>query len=241
MAKTLEQLTADTDTYYFSSLQTGIDNRCRDRMIARVLHYIKPGSSILELGFMDGQWTDHFLRMNCKVTAVEGSSRNVEYGRKKYAGNTAVSLIHDTFENYEPKEKFDWVHMGGVLKHLDDPMLLLKRSRGWLKPGGGLMATTPNPKSLHRRIGVAMGLLKNIDALSETDVAVGNLRHYDTAEFKALLEEGGYKVEEISTSILKPVSSDKMSDWPDNLIDALDKVVEEIPEFGWYIYAIGRP
>jgi hypothetical protein len=31
-----------------------------------------------------------------------------------------------------------------------------------------------------------------------------------------------------------------MSDWPDDLLDALDRIATEIPDYGWYIYAIAR-
>jgi len=88
---------------------------------------------------------------------------------------------------------------------------------------------------------VAMGLLNSLDALSPTDIKVGNLRHYDRASFRALLVAAGYVVETLGTAILKPVSSDRMSNWPDDLLDALDKIADELPDYGWYIYALARP
>jgi SAM-dependent methyltransferase len=240
MAKTLDELNAAAQHYYFTAQQIGIDNRCRERMISRCLLDHKPGR-VLELGFMDGQWTDHFLRMGCNVTVVEGALRNVEFGRSKYAGNPEVEIIHGTFEDYRPAKRFDCMLMGGMLKHLDDPLGLLRRAREWISPGGKLIATTPNARSLHRRLGVAMGLLKTLDALSPTDIKVGNLRHYDLASFRDLLISGGYTVETIGTAVLKPVSSDRMSDWPDDLLDALDTIADELPDYGWYIYAIAYP
>ena len=239
MAKSLDQLNESAQNYYFTSQQTGIDNRCRDRMIDRCLNDLPPGD-VLELGIMDGQWTDRFLALGCTVTAVEGALRNVEFCREKYAGNDAVTLIHDTFENYEPDATFDCILMGGMLKHLDDPVRLLQRSRNWLKPGGRLVATTPNAKSLHRRIGVQMGLLPDLEALSPTDIEVGNLRHYDMDSFRALLTDGGYTPDLVATAMLKPVSSDRMSDWPDELLDALDAIADEIPEYGWYVFALAH-
>jgi 2-polyprenyl-3-methyl-5-hydroxy-6-metoxy-1,4-benzoquinol methylase len=176
--------------------------------------------------------------MGCRVTIVEGATRQLEYGRQKYAGEPRVSLVQGRFEAYEPAAAFDCVHMGGMLKHMDDPVALLQRARGWLAPGGMLIATTPNGRSLHRRVGTYMGLLEDLSALSETDIKVGNLRHYDLDSFRALLTEGGFEIIELATAILKPVSSQLMADWPDELLDALDRVASEIPDFGWYIYAI---
>jgi SAM-dependent methyltransferase len=239
--RTLAEVNAAAEHYYFTAQQTGIDNRCRERVIRRCLPHIRLGSHVLELGFMDGQWTDHFLERGCRVTAVEGATRNVEYGRQKYRGELRVSLIHSLFDDFVPSEQFDLVQMGGMLKHLDDPTALLRRARSWLKPSGLLIATTPNARSLHRRVGVYMGMLEDLGALSEMDRNVGNLRHYDLDSFRRLIVDGGYEIIEIATSITKPVSSDKMEEWSDDLLDALDKIATEIPDYGWYIYSISRP
>jgi hypothetical protein len=32
-----------------------------------------------------------------------------------------------------------------------------------------------------------------------------------------------------------------MAEWPDDVLDALDKIASEIPDYGWYIYSISRP
>ena len=85
-----------------------------------------------------------------------------------------------------------------------------------------------------------MGLLDNLDSLSETDKKVGNLRHYDLESFRKLIVGCGYEIIEMATSIVKPVSSDRMAEWPDDLLDALDKIAAEIPDYGWYIYSVSR-
>jgi 2-polyprenyl-3-methyl-5-hydroxy-6-metoxy-1,4-benzoquinol methylase len=238
--RSMSEVNSAASHYYFTSQQTGIDNRCRERMIRRCLPYVKDKGVILELGFMDGQWTDYFLEKDCRVVAVEGALKNVEFGLQKYGNEPRVSLVHSLFEDYTPGEKFDLIHMGGMLKHLEDPTVLLKRARGWLKPDGLLIATTPNARSLHRRVGVNMGMLADLADLSDTDRAVGNLRHYDLDSFRHLIEGAGYEIITISTSVLKPVSSDRMADWPDDVLNALDKVANEIPDYGWYIYSISR-
>ena len=153
--RTLADVEKASEHYYFTPQQTGIDNRCRERMIRRCLGYVTPGSEILELGFMDGQWTDYFLAKDCRVTVVEGAAQNVDYGRKKYNDDKRVQMIHSLFDDFVPHQKFDLIHMGGMLKHLDDPASLLRRASGWLKPGGLLVATTPNARSFHRRVGAS--------------------------------------------------------------------------------------
>jgi 2-polyprenyl-3-methyl-5-hydroxy-6-metoxy-1,4-benzoquinol methylase len=190
--RTFAEVDQTAGQYYFSSQRSGIDNRCRERMIRRCLPHVKPNGTVLELGFMDGQWTDHFLAKGCSVVAVEGALKNVEFGHNKYRSQPRVRMVRSLFDDYRPEEKFDLIHMGGMLKHLDNPGDLLRIAKGWLKPDGILTATTPNANSLHRRVGVHMGMLKDLTDLSETDNAVGNLRHYDLNSFRQLLETSGF-------------------------------------------------
>src|SRR6516164_9409719 len=105
--RTLSDINAAAEHYYFTAQQTGIDNRCRERMIRRCLPYVGRGSHVLELGFMDGQWTDRFLERDCRVTVVEGATRNVECGRKKYNANSRVIMIHSLFDEFVSSEQFD--------------------------------------------------------------------------------------------------------------------------------------
>lgn len=209
----------------------------RERMIRRCLKHVKPGP-VLELGIMDGQWTDLFLAMGCEVTAVEGARRQFDYASQKYAEESRVRLVYSLFEDYEPEQKFDTILMGGMLKHLPEPDVLLQRSCNWLNPGGILIATTPNPLSLHRRVGTYMGMLPSPEALTQADHTVGNLRHYTREQWQELLTGNGYRIRELKTSSFRVVSGDKMQNWDDALLDALDRVADELPDYGWYIYAI---
>jgi hypothetical protein len=109
--RSMSEVNSAASHYYFTSQQTGIDNRCRERMIRRCLPYVKDKGVILELGFMDGQWTDYFLEKDCRVVAVEGALKNVEFGLQKYGNEPRVSLVHSLFEDYTPGEKFDRIHL----------------------------------------------------------------------------------------------------------------------------------
>jgi SAM-dependent methyltransferase len=56
---------------------------------------------------------------------------------------------------------FDWITLGHVLEHLDDPTGVLSRLAGLLAPGGGLWIATPNADSFIFRI--AQGLARDVD------------------------------------------------------------------------------
>src|SRR6266581_1200575 len=48
----------------------------------------------------------------------------------------------------------------------------VRRAKSWLKPGGVVIAATPNSRSFHRRLGTYMGLELRPDAANSRDVEV---------------------------------------------------------------------
>jgi 2-polyprenyl-3-methyl-5-hydroxy-6-metoxy-1,4-benzoquinol methylase len=50
----------------------------------------------------------------------------------------------ETFDLPEPRESFDVLIAGEVLEHLVDPWAVLRRLRTYLRPGGLVMASSPN-------------------------------------------------------------------------------------------------
>jgi 2-polyprenyl-3-methyl-5-hydroxy-6-metoxy-1,4-benzoquinol methylase len=66
-----------------------------------------------------------------------------------------------TAEEIEQFGPFDWITLGHVLEHLDDPALVLSRLTGSLTPGGGLWVATPNAESFI--FGVAKGAARDVD------------------------------------------------------------------------------
>ena len=59
-----------------------------------------------------------------------------------------------------------------------DPVGVMRRIASWLLPGGRLHVVVPNSASLHRLLGVEMGILSAPDDLSERDKAYGHRRVY---------------------------------------------------------------
>ena len=143
--------------YYHTPLQAGIDNRIKQLIIEHCEPFIR-GPKVLELGYIDGTWTDVILRHECSVDIVEGASRHVEHARKRYADTTAVRVFHKLFQEFEPAEQYDTVVAGDMLSCLPDAAGFLQHIGGWMKPDGHLIATVPNSRSLHRRIGSLMNI-----------------------------------------------------------------------------------
>ena len=68
-----------------------------------------------------------------------------------------------------------------ILEHVEKPVALLSRAATWLAPGGRLLVDVPNGLSLHRMVGVKMGLLKEPCELNQRDLDLGH-RHLQGRE-----------------------------------------------------------
>ena len=124
---------------------------------------------------------------------------------------------------------YDTVLGTHVLEHVADPAVVLQQVHRWLKPGGRAVFTVPNAMSLHRRVGVKMGVLKTYTELSELDKAIGHRRVYTPWEFAWALYKANFKVDSLRGYMLKTVSNFQMKDYGRDVLDGLFAVSQELP------------
>jgi SAM-dependent methyltransferase len=198
------------------------------------------GPHVLDLGYIDGTWTDAVLAAGHRVQVVEGAARHIEHARAHYAGRGDVEITHALFEEFEPTGTYDSVIAGDMLGCLDDPVGFLASAARWLAPDGVLIATVPNSRSFHRRVGA----LKNIEAtpatLNELYTAVGNRWSYDRYLLRHHFNAAGLDVLALRGCFLKPLPSDQIKHWDDALLRAFLDIGDELEDYAYYIYAVGR-
>jgi 2-polyprenyl-3-methyl-5-hydroxy-6-metoxy-1,4-benzoquinol methylase len=226
--------------YYHSEQQLGIDNRTKALVMERLVPFLK-GPRVLELGFVDGMFTDRMLALGLSVDAVDGAARHVEHGRRKYSAQPRVRLHHALFQDFRPAGTFDTVVAGDMIRYLAEPMRFLRRVAGWLEPEGRLLLTVPNSRSMHRRMGALMGHDGPPETANARDREVGNLRSYDRYELLELLRSSGYRVAELHGAFLKPLSSAQMVDFSDELLRGFDLLGQELEDYCWFLYAVAFP
>src|ERR1700730_14124885 len=86
-------------------------------------------------------------RLSAKLTdytIVEGSREILNEFQKSTLLPSSVKLVHSYFETFDPGRKFDAIEMGFVLEHVEDPGLVLRRFRKFLKPRGIMFIGVPN-------------------------------------------------------------------------------------------------
>lgn len=184
------------------------------------------GQRALQLGLGNGalarQLAPHFQQF----TIVEGSPAIVADFKNPPDNCRVVTAF---FEQFAPPVPVDRIFGNHILEHVDDPVAVLRRTRDWLAPEGRALFTVPNAGSLHRRIGVELGLLPFANSLNAQDHLLGHRRVYTAAEFRADLENSGYIVEHLHGYMLKIVSNAQMKTWSRDLIDATYRVSLTLP------------
>lgn len=213
---------------YFSAKAQGPDRLqklyCLEKIIPHVL-----GPDVLEMSYNDGLWTDALLAAGHTVTIVEGARNLIDHARRRYADNPRVTCVHSLFEEFTPKQHFDDVLMPFILEHVIDPVALLTKARDWTAPDGLMHVLVPNKTSMHRRIGLLMGLMPDLDYLDTTDIAVGHRRHYSLENFQTVLDKAGLQTLSMQGVFLKPVHSGAMMDWPEKRLEAFNVLAGELP------------
>lgn len=225
--------------YYYSEQQAGIDNRIKRLIIERCMPHVR-GPNVLDLGYIDGVWTDALLAQGHRVHIVEGAARHVEHARTRYRNRPEVQIAHGLFESFEPNSLYDSVIAGDMLGCLEDPVGLLVRAAGWLAAEGVLIVTVPNSRSLHRRVGVLMNLEPTLTDVNDLYTAVGNRWSYDRYLLRHHLNAAGFEVLASRGCFLKPLPSEQIKHWSDELLRGFLEIGDELEDYAYYVYAVAR-
>ncbi|MGH9721445.1 MAG: class I SAM-dependent methyltransferase [Bryobacteraceae bacterium] len=228
--------------YYYSATQQGIDARTKRLVQGRCEPFLK-GPRVLDLGWVDANWTDAALSRGARVDIVEGATRHAHRAREHYAGQGDVRVFHSLFQEFVPDSTYDTVIAGDMLRYMPDDVGFLRTVHDrWLEPVGHLIVTVPNQRSLHRRIGALMGMENRPEILNSRDRDVGNQRSYDRYGLRDVLQQAGFRIVELRGCFLKPLSSMQMQEWSDDLLRAFFEMGNELEDYCWFLYALAtRP
>lgn len=198
------------------------------------------GDRCLEMGCADGLMTERLVDKFERVVAVDGSQTYCDETRGRIDSD-ALTVVRSMFDDFDADESFDTIVACHVLEHLAEPQPFLTHLRELLAEDGRLLVDVPNAGSLHRRVGVKMGLLDRIDELNERDEEIGHERVYRRDEFHAELRRAGFTVDATGGVFLKPLTNGQMEEWFDNeMLDAFAALGEEMSDYAAELYAVCR-
>jgi SAM-dependent methyltransferase len=180
----------------------------------RIIQRFGRCQSLLELGLGHGFTPEKFNAVCDRHVIIEGSEVVISLFRGKQP-NFPGKIVFSYFEDFETDEKFDVIIMGFILEHVDDPAVILKKFRKFLKDDGRLYVAVPNAKSLNRRLGLELGLIDNIYDLNQNDFALGHQRQFCRETLRKELEANGYEVSHEEGIYLKPLPLGVLKTLPD--------------------------
>jgi len=204
----------------------------------RVLQHGGTASSLLELGLGHGYTTEIFSRHYSRHLVLEGSSAVISNFRDKYP-ECSAEIVQTYFESFETEERFEVIVMGFILEHVDDPVLILRRFREFLVPGGRIFLAVPNAEVMNRRLGCLAGMLKDVTKLSENDHLLGHKRYYTVNTLRGDLQQAGYSVTRLEGIYLKPFTTSQIVslNLDPKVFDALCMLGIDYPELSCGILA----
>ncbi len=196
-------------------------------------HVKGPGG--LELGPADGVMTHLLLPHFESLTIVEGSETLLA----SIPPAPNLTKVHALFEAYEPRQQFNTVIAEHILEHVEDPVALLRKTKGWLARGGKLVLGVPNANSIHRLVAVKMGLLRHPCELNQRDHILGHRRVYTRQTLTDDLKAAGLRIVEMGGVFFKPLSNQQIQDhWTDEMIQGFYELGKDFAEHAAELYAV---
>ena len=183
------------------------------------------------------------------VTVVEPADSFADNARRLAAARTDVQVVQAFIEDFVPAGAgFDLIVVGCVLHEVPDPQAMLAAVRRLCGPQTVVHVNVPNVRSLHRLLAVAMGLIKEPAAQSDTQRTMQQRgTTYDRALLEDELARAGLRVIEGGSLFVKPFTHGQMQRLVDEgfmtpaMLDGLDGLVTWLPELGSEIWVNARP
>ncbi len=108
-----------------------------------VTRLVRPGSRIADVGCAQGNLALLLGESGYRVDAYDLNPRFLEYSRKKWTSGEVRWRNANAFE-IDERSEYDCVVLGEILEHVAHPDQLLAQALELIRPGGYLVATTPN-------------------------------------------------------------------------------------------------
>lgn len=197
------------------------------------------GDTCLELGSAEGMGTGFLLDHFSKVVAVDGSKLALDEVERRFKTDR-LETVHAFFEEIDLGGRlFDTIVLAHILEHVDDPSIVLTNAKKFLKKDGVIIIDVPNGHSLHRQVGVEMGLLNKETDLNDADLSIGHQRVYIPETFKKDIETAGLKISQYGGMFIKVLSNSQTEKvFSEEQCEALFKIGIQNPDIAAEIFAV---
>ena len=137
------------------------------------------GNEILELGCSTGLSTKLLSDLGLNITVVEGSQFNIQQTKKNFDLSEKVEFHLSLWNNFSTSHKFSDILLVDSLQFIEKKERLLNKYKKILAKNGLFHIVIPNSNSLHRHIGLEMGIINSLTDQSDRDIAVASSQDLD--------------------------------------------------------------
>lgn len=232
-------------THTYVTSDSPQDRTIKEMAVRAFAPFLNQGQVALEMGCCDGYMTSLIAPRVAELDVVDGSSTWLDRARSRGIPNARYFL--SLFEDYVAERRYDIVFATYVLEHVADPQQFLAKVRALLKPDGLLLLVVPNARALSRQLARHMGLLSDLQSLTENDLNHGHRRVYDRVLLNREIESAGFNQVAQSGLMLKILADFQM----DTLIetgllgvqqlDGLYRLGMEYPDLCGSLYSVAQP
>lgn len=218
----------------------------RRRVLARVAAHAP--RRLLEVGCGESPL---FLDLpGVETVVVEPAPAFAENARRLAAGTPRVTVVEEYAEHVTAESTggpFDMVVVSCLLHEVPDPHRLLVAARALCAAHGVLHVNVPSARSLHRLLAVAMGLIPDVAAESDTQRTMQQRGVYDAAGLEAEVRRAGFAVTHRGSIFVKPFTHAQMQRLVDEdfltprMLDGLDALAEVLPDLGSELWVDAEP
>lgn len=199
---------------------------------------VRAGATVLELGCATGRMTEALVAAGASVVAVDHSPAYLERAADRCL--PAVEWIEADVESHVQTEdrRFDHVVATNLVHELADPLAFVGAAAACLRPSGHLHLTLQNPRSLHRLVAVEMGLIDELDEISDRGHAFGTRRMLGRAELEQLGTANRLRVVASTGLCLKPLPNAEMARLAPAVLAGFAAAARHVPDVAAINYVV---
>ena len=154
----------------------------------RQLQKFYVGRDILDIGCAVGYHKEDWMHKNIKAVAKSIVGLDLDAGSIEEIRKMGFDVMQGNAQNFDLGRKFNMVHAGELIEHLDNPGGFLESAKRHLTEDGVLLMTTPNALRISNFIYASTGGLK---------VNAEHTCWFCDTTITTLLERKGFEVTEI--------------------------------------------
>lgn len=210
----------------------------RRKKILEIMDYYNP-RVVLEIGCGLEPLFCH-IKKDLEFTIVEPSDKFYYNAEKLSKKRENVTCVKGFFEDVAVRlrdKNYDMVICSGLMHEVSDSQKLLNTIWSVCGDETVIHINVPNMYSLHRILGVEMGILSNVFDKSEGNIKMQQNTNFDMDKLKKMVESNKMKVIDEGAYFIKPFSHKQMKEMlaakiiNENVLEGLYAITKYMPQF----------